>query len=109
MDHMRGRQDQTALITDAQASLDDEFEHRRRRYAVMMGIRALCVVAAASTYQVSIILALAFALGGIVLPWCAVLIANDRAPKKRAPRRPFHAPPAERTLPTARDSGVIEL
>ena len=52
----------------------------------MMGTRALCVILAAVTYQVSIALAMVFVVAGVVLPWCAVLIANDR---------PAEAPRAE--------------
>lgn len=70
------------LITDAPESLDDEFDRRRKRYAIMMAGRALCVIAAALTYQISWILALGLVVGGTVLPWCAVIIANDRPPKK---------------------------
>ncbi len=105
---MRARNDQTPLITDAQQSLDDEFNARRKKYAVMMGLRALCVIAAAATYNVSVLLALAFIVGGAVLPWCAVLIANDRPPKRRLLHKGFEAPPAERTLPTGPDSRVID-
>jgi len=32
------------LITDAPESLDDEFDRRRKRYAIMMSLRALCVI-----------------------------------------------------------------
>ena len=43
------RDDQPALITDAPESRDDEFDHRRKRYAIMMALRAVCVIAAAVT------------------------------------------------------------
>jgi hypothetical protein len=77
------------VITNAPRSLDDDYDRRRRRYAVLMSIRAICVLAAGLTYRVSIWLALAFVAGGAVLPWCAVLIANDRLPIKRTvARRP---------------------
>ena len=49
-----------------------EYDHRRKKYVVMMGLRALCVISAATTYKVSLSLALAFIVGGMVLPWCAV-------------------------------------
>jgi hypothetical protein len=93
------------LITSAPVSSDDEYDRRRKKYAIMMSTRALCVLAAALTYRVSIWLALAFVLGGMVLPWCAVIIANDRPAKKRAPR-PVNRPGAgrERAL-TAGDDG----
>jgi hypothetical protein len=72
----------------------------------MMALRAVCVLAAALTYRVSLILALACLLAGAVLPWCAVILANDRPPKKRvAPpgrvgneERQLPAPPPDRTI-----------
>lgn len=76
------REDHPVLITDAPESLDDEFDRRRKRYAIMMALRALCVIAAALTYRVSWILALGLVVGGAILPWCAVLLANDGPPKK---------------------------
>jgi hypothetical protein len=93
------------LITTAPESSDDEYDRRRKKYAIMMSLRAVCVVAAASTYRVSIWLALAFVVGGMVLPWCAVIIANDRPARKHAPR-PVDRPgmSTERAL-TARDDG----
>lgn len=98
------RDDRPVLITDAPESLDDEFDRRRKRYALMMAARALCVMAAAVTYQISWILALGLIVGGTVLPWCAVIIANDRPPKKahRVMRRHLGAPRA-RALPPGTD------
>ena len=95
----RRNADTPMLITTAPESSDDEYDRRRRRYAVMMALRALCVIGAAATYRVSIILALVFVVGGLVLPWCAVLIANDRPPKKRRAATGYVGPPAERALP----------
>jgi len=81
----RARVDEPLLITSAKASYDDEYARRRKKYAVMMTCRALCVLVAGLTYQISLWLALGFVVGGAVLPWCAVIIANDRPAKKRAP------------------------
>ena len=89
------------LITTAPVSNDDEFERRKRKYAIMMAIRAGCVIAAGCTYRLSILLALAFMVGGIVLPWCAVLIANDGPARKRRANVGFIAPSTERALPPA--------
>jgi hypothetical protein len=72
------------LITSARPSTDVEFEHRRRKYALMMSIRAAAVIGAALCYHVSIWISLAFLAAGAVLPWCAVIIANDGPAKKRA-------------------------
>jgi hypothetical protein len=102
----RRHSDQPALITTAPRTPDEEYEHRRRKYALMMGIRAVCVLAAALTYKVSIILALAFVVGGAVLPWCAVIIANDGPPKKRRPA-PYRGANGERALPPAPDEKRI--
>jgi Flp pilus assembly protein TadB len=84
----RSRSDDAVLITTAPERNDDGYDRRRKTYAIMMALRAICVLAAALSYRVSIFLALGFVVGGIVLPWCAVIIANDRPAKKRA-RDPF--------------------
>ncbi len=77
------------LITEAPVNADDEFDHRRKRYLITMIIRALCVVGAACTFNISGWLAAAFVVGAMVLPWCAVLIANDRPPKQQVRFRRF--------------------
>ena len=77
------------LITEAPINVDDEFDHRRKRYVITMLIRALCVIGAACTVQISGWISLAFVVGAMVLPWCAVLIANDRPPKKELQFRRF--------------------
>jgi Flp pilus assembly protein TadB len=82
---MRRSRSEAVLITTAPESSDDGYDRRRKKYAIMMATRAVCVLAAALTYRISIILALAFIVGGIILPWCAVIIANDRPAKKRVP------------------------
>jgi Flp pilus assembly protein TadB len=97
-----------ALITSAPKRSDDEFERRRKKYAIMMALRAICVVAAASTYRVSMVLALAFIVAGAVLPWCAVLIANDRPAKRRRAKLGHVAVPNERALPAGTDERVVD-
>ncbi len=93
------------LITSAPVSGDEEYDRRRKKYAIMMALRAGCVLAAAATYRVSIWLALAFVVGGMVLPWCAVIIANNGPAKKRAPT-PAHRPgPGPERALTAGDDG----
>jgi len=87
------------LITSAPERGDLEFDRRRRHYLEMMALRVVCVVCAALTYRWSVWVALLFILGGAVLPWCAVIIANDRPAKKRArpPDAAQYTP--ERALP----------
>jgi hypothetical protein len=69
------------LITEAEPSLTEQFHARRRKYAVMMGIRAVCLVLAAIFYHTPWLMA-GLVVGAVVLPWMAVIIANDRPPKK---------------------------
>jgi hypothetical protein len=87
------------LITSAPRSPDYEFIHRRRRYTAMMGLRVLCLLGAVFTYSVSLWLALFLIVGGAILPWCAVLIANDGPPRKRRADLPRVAPQRSPELP----------
>ena len=96
---MRHTSHNPVLITTARESSEAEYQHRRRKYAVMMSLRALAVIGAAVCYQVSIWLAIALVIAGAVLPWCAVIIANDGPPKKkRATLGPVV--PHEKALPS---------
>ena len=105
---LHNRDDRPALITDARESLDDEYDRRRKRYAIMMATRALCIIAAAVTYSVSWLLAVALIAGGTVLPWCAVLLANDRPPLKARRFRRHEAAQSRRALPAGRDERTID-
>lgn len=80
--------DAPALITDAQTSYEEEFAARRRRYSIMMSLRVPCLVLAAVFYQTPW-LAASLIILSIPLPWCAVLIANDRLPRKSSAFRRF--------------------
>jgi Flp pilus assembly protein TadB len=104
----RSQANQPVLITSAPESHDDEFDRRRKRYALMMGLRALCVIGAAVSYHLSMPVALLFVVGGIVLPWCAVLIANDRPAKKRARQLPPGGARTELALPAGTDERVVD-
>jgi hypothetical protein len=85
-------------------SPDEEFYRRRRRYAILMGTRAICIVAAVLTYRVSLVLALGLVAGGAILPWCAVIIANGRLlDRRRRPRAGLPALPRARALPPGRE------
>lgn len=82
--------DPTIRITNIALSREQELKHRRRRYSLMMTVRGICVIGAAAVYGFSPWLSLLLIAGGAVIPWCAVLLANDR-PRKRTP-------PARETL-----------
>jgi hypothetical protein len=103
------RQPQPVLITDAEPSPDDQLRSRRIRYVVMMSVRALCLVVAAvlvgSNAPLLWLWVPLCVAGMVLLPWLAVIIANDRPPKEkyRLSRRLHRAQPGERgprALPT---------
>lgn len=68
------------LITDAAMSYEQELAIRKRRYAIMMGLRIPCMIAAVGLASIPW-LAITLLLVSIPLPWMAVLIANDRLPR----------------------------
>ncbi|WP_410639914.1 DUF3099 domain-containing protein [Amycolatopsis sp. lyj-346] len=69
------------LITGAAPSYEEQFAARKRKYVIMMACRIPCLIAAGLTYHVWW-LALTFLAISVPLPWIAVLIANDRPPRK---------------------------
>jgi hypothetical protein len=69
------------LITEAAPSYDEQFAARKRKYMTMMAFRIPCLVLAGIFYH-TWWLALAFVVISIPLPWIAVLVANDRPPRK---------------------------
>jgi Flp pilus assembly protein TadB len=82
----------SVLITEAEPSMAEQHAFRKKRYAITMGIRALAIVLAAAFYQV-VWLMLIFVFLGTILPWVAVLMANDRPPKKRLQVNRYDARP----------------
>jgi hypothetical protein len=84
--HQQPRPDRSepVLITEAEPSLHDQVAARKRRYAIMMGIRAGSVILAVSLLHVIPLWAVVtLAVLGTFLPGFAVVMANDRPPKKR--------------------------
>ena len=101
----RPRRPEPVLITEAEISQSEQAAHRRRRYALTMGIRVVCLVLAAVFYKI-VWLMLILAVLGTVLPWIAVMMANDRPPKKRV-RVPTYEARPDRVL-ESRPVRVIE-
>ncbi|GAB2672479.1 hypothetical protein GCM10027169_37960 [Gordonia jinhuaensis] len=73
------------LITEAETSQDDQHRERVRKYLAMMAIRIPALVIAGIVYATtgSGLWALAIVAVSIPIPWMAVLIANDRPPRRR--------------------------
>ncbi len=110
MEDMNIGRDRAAVpvaITSVAPSLDDQHDARRRKYLVMMGLRIVCVIVAVLTYHFSIWLALACIVGGAVLPWCAVLIANDRPPRHSSTFVRYRPPTGQKQL-TAGAPDVVD-
>ncbi|WP_439032746.1 DUF3099 domain-containing protein [Gordonia terrae] len=76
---------ETYLITDAPDSLEAQHRARVRKYLFLMAFRVPALLIAGIAYSLtgSGLLALAIVAVSIPLPWMAVLIANDRPPRKR--------------------------
>lgn len=77
--------DQPVLITEAAPSLDDQHRARVRRYTIIMAFRIPALVLAAVAYSVfsSALISILIIAASIPLPWVAVLIANDRPPRRK--------------------------
>jgi uncharacterized membrane protein len=104
-----GRDGEPVLITEAEPSLDEQLAARRNKYLLMMLTRIVCLIAAAVFYQNPWLLAV-FVTGAVVLPWMAVLIANDRPPKKAAKVNRYggHPDPGRAITSSSQDSRVID-
>jgi Protein of unknown function (DUF3099) len=104
-----GNDSEPVLITEAQPSLDEQLSARRTKYLIMMSLRVVCLVLAATFYHTPWLLAI-FVVGAVALPWMAVLIANDRPPKKALKPHRFggHPDRAKAITPSTSDSRVIE-
>lgn len=92
------------LITEAAPSYDDQHADRKRKYAIMMALRFPCLILAGMFYQ-TWWLALTFIVLSVPLPWVAVLIANDRPPRKKEDVNRFER---EHTAIEAGEHRVIE-
>jgi len=72
------------LITQAAPSYDEEFAARKKRYSLIMACRIPCLLLA-GVFGIGFnlpLVAVLFIVLSVPLPWVAVLIANDRPPKK---------------------------
>lgn len=94
------------LITDAKVSQEEELKRRERRYIAMMGLRAVCLAVGVALVMLKVPLLAIWlplcGLGMVLLPWLAVILANDRPPKDeyrlkryRGNTSPANALPAE--------------
>lgn len=84
---------QPVLITGAALPYEEQHRQRVRKYLSLMAFRIPALILAAVAYSVweNGLISLAIVAASIPLPWMAVLIANDRPPRRaEEPRRFDH-------------------
>lgn len=95
---MREPKDVTpVLITEAAPSYADQYAARKRKYMIIMSARIPCLLLAAVFYQTWYV-ALTFIVLSVPLPWMAVLIANDRPPRRAEENHRYRRDPRGREL-----------
>lgn len=98
------------LITHAEYSYEEQHRARVRKYLKLMFWRIPAFLGAAVAYGIwhNGLLSLAILAASIPLPWMAVLIANDRPPRRaEEPRRYPDAPQRTALFPHA-ESRALE-
>ena len=87
---VKKHQERPVLITDAARSPGDQLRSREIRYITMMSLRAVCLIIGAILISVRPPLLpvwlIMCAAGMVLLPWMAVIIANDRPARSKAER-----------------------
>jgi len=100
--------DEPVLITQAAPSFEDEFSARKKRYSIIMACRIPCLLLAGVFgigFQMPIV-AVIFIVLSVPLPWVAVLIANDRPPKKSEKVNRYRREP--KNVETVSEARIIE-
>ena len=104
MSRRSGPRPQVAVITEAEESPQAQLRRRQIQYAVLMSLRVVALIVAAVLVSLRVPYLLLWirvcTVGMVLFPWMAVLVANDRPPKKasrfttRLHRTPRALPPA---------------
>lgn len=100
----RSEQAQRAtLITAAEPAYDEQLRARQKRYVITMSMRIPLLLLSIGLWAlgVPVWVVLIVAAASIPLPWMAVLMANDRAPRTARPA-PMPVVNDQRALPPAR-------
>lgn len=98
------RRPESTLVTGAALSRDEEFKSRKRRYVVTMSMRIVLLILAALLAKWNLWACLIVAGVSVVLPWVAVVMANDGPPKNSKKYRAMHTLPADRQLESSGDA-----
>ncbi|MFC0531125.1 DUF3099 domain-containing protein [Phytohabitans kaempferiae] len=111
---MKRKAQRPILITDADRSQADQLRSRKVRYVLMMSVRGVCLLLAAILVGVKAPLLWLWLplclLGMVLVPWLAVLLANDRPPKEqhRFRHKPQDSEPVRESLPAAAPPRTID-
>lgn len=92
------------LITAAEPSYEEQHRARVRKYLTLMAFRIPALILAALAYGAwhNGLISLLIVAASVPLPWMAVLIANDRPPRRKdEPRRFDDAHKRTPLFPTA--------
>ena len=81
-----------ALITKAERSVEEQHRARVRKYTLIMSFRIPALIIAALAYSAfeNPLISILIIAVSVPLPWIAVLIANDRPPRKKNEPRPYN-------------------
>lgn len=90
------------LITRAAPAYEEQHRQRVRKYLTLMSFRIPALILAAVAYGIwhNGLISLAIIVVSIPLPWMAVLIANDRPPRRRDEPRRYAAENRTPVFPT---------
>jgi Protein of unknown function (DUF3099) len=97
------------LITAAALPYEEEHRQRVRKYLTLMTIRIPALIFAAVAYGIwhNGLISLLIVAASVPLPWIAVLIANDRPPRRAEEPRRFDKRPRRTPLfPTAKRAAL---
>lgn len=91
------------LITRAAPAYEEQHRQRVRKYLTIMSFRIPALVLAAIAYGIwhNGLISLGILVASIPLPWIAVLIANDRPPRRPEEPRRYDAQRRAAQFPTA--------
>lgn len=107
--HEVGSPDNPYVITEAADSVEAQHRARVRKYMLIMSVRFPALILSAVAYGLWSNAWISMAIIGISvpLPWIAVLIANDRPPRKKGEPSRYDPKPREaRALPPSADRTI---